>query len=112
MTTPPDARHAPARELFAGIYDSADALKPTLHVLPDYPEYQRRNLLVCSAYGAHAGVEAILARLSGSKRPPKWLVAGLLGIKERTAKLPTDLARWRDEVGFVNADVAEFLHER
>ena len=61
-----------------------------------YEEYLRRNLLVASAYGASAAAETALNRLRASKRAPKWLIAELEAIKERTDKLPHDLARWRD----------------
>lgn len=59
------------------------------------PEYLRRNLLVCSAVGANANAKAALKRLRAQKSPPKWLVAALEGIEERTAKLPGPLACYR-----------------
>lgn len=60
------------------------------------PEYLRRNLLVASAVGAKANAEAALSRLQAHKRAPWWLKELLQGIIERTDKLPTDLAQWRD----------------
>ena len=51
------------------------------------PEYLRRNLLVCSAIGANANAKAALARLRAQKRPPKWLLAYLDGIIERTDRV-------------------------
>lgn len=61
-----------------------------------YEEYLRRNLLVAGAYGASAAADTALDRLRSSKRAPKWLIEHLEAIKERTDRLPSDLARWRD----------------
>lgn len=59
------------------------------------PEYLRRNLLVCKAIGAHANAQAALQRLKAQKRPPKWLVAYLQGIIDRTEDLGPALACYR-----------------
>lgn len=59
------------------------------------PEYLRRNLLVCKAVGANANAKAALKRLQGQKQPPKWLVAYLEGIIERTEPLGPALACYR-----------------
>ena len=59
------------------------------------PEYLRRNLLVCSAVGAHAAAEKALKRLQATKRPAKWMVASLKGIIERTEPLVPALACYR-----------------
>lgn len=59
------------------------------------PEYLRRNLLVCKAIGANATAKVALDRLRLQKRPPKWLVAYLEGIIERTEPLGPALACYR-----------------
>lgn len=61
-----------------------------------HEEYMRRNLVVCSAYGAKAGVGAALVKLRAQRRPAKWLLTILDGVSERAEKLPPELARWRD----------------
>ena len=61
-----------------------------------YDEYLRRNLLVCKAVGAKSIASKSLKRLEQQTRPPKWLVAALRGILERTDPLPEDLAKWRN----------------
>ena len=60
-------------------------------------EYLRRNLNVAKAIGARAGAEAILKRLEGVRRKPKWLVEAVKGIHERVAPLSRELAAYRDE---------------
>lgn len=59
------------------------------------PEYLRRNLLHCKAVGAHANTEAALKRLAAMKRPPKWIVAALEGIRDRVEPLQGALACYR-----------------
>jgi hypothetical protein len=59
-------------------------------------EYHRRNLLVCSAYGAAAGIRISLERLRESKGAPKWLISQLQNSLDRADRLPADLAKWRD----------------
>lgn len=61
-----------------------------------HTEYLRRNLVLCSAYGANANAKAAIKRLQAMKRPPFWLLEALQGIEERTALLPTELAAWRN----------------
>lgn len=61
-----------------------------------YDEYQRRNLIVCKAVGAKAGVSKSLKRLEQMSRPPKWLIKSLQGVLERASALPEELAKWRD----------------
>lgn len=61
-----------------------------------YVEYLRRNLLVAGAIGASAAADTALDRLRENKHAPKWLIDHLEAIKERTDKLPADLAAWRD----------------
>jgi len=62
------------------------------------PEYLRRNLLHCSAVGAWAGADSALKRLQSHKRPPKWLIEQLQGIKERAGKVKFEMVLHRDEV--------------
>jgi hypothetical protein len=59
-------------------------------------EYLRRNLNVAKAAGANANAEATLKRLRAMQNPPKWLIASLEGIAERTKPLPAELAAYRD----------------
>lgn len=61
-----------------------------------HEEYLRRNLIVCSAYGADAAIREALGRLRMMKSPPKWLMETLLNAKQRAEMLPSELARWRD----------------
>ena len=61
-------------------------------------EYLRRNLNVCKSIGAVSGARAILNRLENMKRVPKWLIAGVHGIYERTTPLTKDLVNHRDEL--------------
>jgi hypothetical protein len=62
------------------------------------PEYLRRNLLVASAAGACANAQSAGARLRRMKRPPKWLVEVLDGIRDRTRPLAGPLADYRNQV--------------
>lgn len=59
------------------------------------PEYLRRNLLVCSAVGALASIETVLAHVRKLKRQPKWLLKHLEMAQERAVKLPPALACYR-----------------
>ena len=59
-------------------------------------EYLRRNVVLASAGGAQASIDAALDRLAKLKRPPRWLVTQLEMAKVRADKLPTELAKWRD----------------
>lgn len=59
------------------------------------PEYLRRNLLVCSAIGAHASIEKSIERLLKMKRAPQWLLKSLRMAEERAARLPSALACYR-----------------
>lgn len=70
-----------------------------------YDEYNRRNLIVCKAVGAKAGVSHSLKRLEQMSHPPKWLVKSLQGVLERASPLPEELARWRDTAEDRPADV-------
>jgi len=62
------------------------------------PEYLRRNLLVASSYGALAGIENAIERLSKTKHPPKWLMKQLRMAQERAAELPPALVCYRSAV--------------
>ena len=61
-------------------------------------EYGRRNLLHAKAHGAHANARAAWLRLRRQKRAPKWLVAYLAGIVERTESVAKEMAAHRDEM--------------
>lgn len=66
--------------------------------MPINPEYLRRNLLACKAYGANANAKTALERLKIQKRPPRWLVDYLQGIIDRTEELGPALACYRSAV--------------
>lgn len=59
-------------------------------------ERERRNLLCCKAYGAHAAAKNALERLS-STTYPKWLADAFRDIADRTEPLGAALAEWRRE---------------
>jgi hypothetical protein len=59
------------------------------------PEYLRRNLLVCSAYGAVASIEKAIEHTRKLKRQPKWLLRHLQMAHERAVKLPPALVCYR-----------------
>lgn len=61
-----------------------------------HSEYLRRNRIVAQAYGAHAEVEAAIARMKRGRFPSKWILRALEEIAVRTAPLPLELAQWRD----------------
>ena len=61
-------------------------------------EYGRRNLLHCMAVGAHANARVAWLRLRRQKSAPKWLVAYLSGIVDRTGPVANEMAVHRDEV--------------
>ena len=61
-------------------------------------EYLDRNLLVAKAIGIRAGARSGIDRLNDMKRQPKWMVALLTGIADRSAPLPRHLAKYRDQL--------------
>lgn len=61
-----------------------------------HEEYLRRNLVHASSVGALANTRATLARARSLRSMPKWLIEALEGIEERAAKVPADVAAWRD----------------
>lgn len=70
-----------------------------------HDEYIRRNLLLCKAHGAKAGVSVALKRLEMQSRPPQWLVKALRGVLERVDPIPADLVKWRNAAPDAPADV-------
>ncbi len=65
---------------------------------PASSEYLRRNLLHCASVGAMAGADAAIKRLSKTKRPPKWLLVMLEGVRERAGRVSVEMAKHRDEM--------------
>lgn len=61
-------------------------------------EYGRRNLLHCKAVGADRTARHTLERLLSQKRAPKWLIARLRCVTERTGPVATEMAAHRDEM--------------
>lgn len=61
-------------------------------------EYLRRNLLVCAAIGATAGLEECLERISAMRRPPKWLIESLEGVLERARRVRAEMVARRDDI--------------
>lgn len=61
-----------------------------------HEEYLRRNLVHASSVGALANTRAALARARSVRSMPKWMIEALEGIEERAAKVPQDMAAWRN----------------
>lgn len=65
---------------------------------PVLAEYLRRNLVVAKAYGAKAATAKALGRARQNKSTPKWLLAALMGAQSRLDGVPSELAKYRDEL--------------
>lgn len=61
-----------------------------------HEEYLRRNLCHASSIGALANTRVTLDRARSLKSTPKWLIEALEGIERRAAKVPSEVAAWRD----------------